>query len=142
MFKILMTLARGSAARAEEDMADRHALLILDQQIREAAAGIDRSRKSLAVAIAQDATEAKRLAEIEANLAELEDRAVAALNGGREDLAGEAAEAIAGLEADRDAVRSSRADFLSEIAKLRTAAADAGRRLGELERGRRVAEAS
>ena len=61
MFKTLVTLVRGATFRAEEEFADRSALLILDQQIRDSAAGIERAKRALAVAIAQD--DAERLAE-------------------------------------------------------------------------------
>ena len=53
--------ARGAAFRAEEEFVDRSALLVLDQQIRDAAAGIERAKRALAVAIAQDEAEGKRL---------------------------------------------------------------------------------
>ena len=43
MFKLVTTLVRGAAAAAEEQLTDRHALLILDQHIRDAAAGVDRA---------------------------------------------------------------------------------------------------
>ena len=61
MLKTIVTLVRGAAFRAEEEFADRSALLILDQQIRDAAAGIERAKRALAVAIAQDEAEGKRL---------------------------------------------------------------------------------
>src|SRR5215831_21094576 len=115
MFKILFTLARGAAAAAEEEVIDRSALLILDQQIRDAAAAVDRGKRALAVAIAHDESEAKRLEATLARIADLEERAVAALAGGREDLASEAAESIAMMEADRDAVREERLTFAREI---------------------------
>ena len=54
MLNILMTLMRGAAGAAEEDVRDRHALLILEQQIRDVAASVDRSKRALAIAIAQD----------------------------------------------------------------------------------------
>src|ERR1044071_934912 len=95
MFKTIVTLMRGASARAEEEFADRAALLILDQQIRDAAAGIERSKRALAVAIAQDEAEGKRLETTLSRIADLEERAVAALNGGNDELAAEAAEAIA-----------------------------------------------
>ena len=142
MLKILMTLMRGAAAAAEEEVADRHALLILDQQIRDVAANVDRSRRALAVAIAQDEAEGKRLEKIASRIADLEERAVAALEGGREDLAAEAADAIAALEADRAAIGEARASFAAEIDRLKRAVSDAGRRLAELERGRRIAQAA
>jgi phage shock protein A len=142
MFKTLFTLMRGVAASAEEEFADRSALLILTQQIRDAAAAIDHGKRALALAIAQDEAEGKRLEATLKRIADLEERAVAALGGGREDLAGEAAEAIAVLEADRDALREARAAFAGEIAKLKASVAQAGQRLAELERGRRIALAA
>lgn len=142
MFKILTTLFRGAAAAAEERVADQHALLILDQQIREVAAAVDRSKKALAIAMAQEAEEARRLATAEARIADLETRTAEALNAGRDDLAREGAEAIANLETDRNAIAESRATFAREIAGLRRAVDQAGRRLAELERGRRVANAA
>jgi phage shock protein A len=140
MLKLFTTLLRGAAAAAEEEVADRHALLILDQQIRDAAAGVEQCKRALAIAIAQDETEGKRLEKVTGRIADLEERAVAALDGGREDLATEAAEVIAVLEADRDAVQEARATFGAEIAGLKRAYNDAARRLADLERGRRVAQ--
>ncbi|WP_375463579.1 PspA/IM30 family protein [uncultured Methylobacterium sp.] len=142
MLNVFRILARGAAARAGEDLFDRNALLILDQQIRETRAALERSRRALAVAIAGDRAEARRIDELEARARDLEARAIAALKGGREDLAGEAAEAIAELEAERDAVRAARARFSAEVARIRGAVADATRRQAELERGRRVAAAT
>jgi phage shock protein A len=142
MFKTIITLMRGAAARAEEEVADRSALLVLDQQIRDAATGIECSKRALAVAIAQDETEGKRLESTLKRIADLEERATAALAGGREDLASEAAEAIALMEADRDAIREARAAFAADIGQLKSAVANAGHRLQELERGRRIALAA
>src|SRR6185295_6374777 len=103
MFKTVFTLFRGSVAVAEEELEDRTALLILDQQVRDAAAAVERSKRSLALAIAQDQQEGRKLDTTNARIADLEVRATAALDGGREDLAREAAQAIANMEADRDA---------------------------------------
>jgi phage shock protein A len=142
MFKTVLTLIRGAAAAAEEDFADRNALLILDQQIRDAAAAVERGKRALAVAIAQDDAEGKRLEATLARIADLEERTVAALAGGREDLAADAAEAIAVMEADREAIREARSSFAREVAGLRTAVRNAGHRLADLERGRRIAQAA
>ncbi len=79
MFKTIVTLFRGAAARAEQDFIDRSALLILDQQIRDAAAAIERAKRALALAIAQDEAEGKRLEATLKRLADLEERALAAL---------------------------------------------------------------
>ena len=142
MLNLFRTLARGAAARAEEDLFDRNALLILDQQIRETRAALERSRQALAASVAGDKAEARRLAEVEGRAADLEARAVAAIQGGRDDLAGDAAEAIAELEAERDAIRAARTRFAAEVARIRAVVADATRRQAELERGRRIAAAA
>ena len=142
MFRMLMTFARGVATAAEEQVTDRHALVVLDQQIRDAAAATDRGRRALALAIAHDDSEAKRLEAILARISDLEDRATAALKGGREDLASAAAETIAMLEVDRDAIIEARRDSAHKIANLKSTMAAAGRRLTELERGRRLVKAS
>ena len=142
MFKTLTTLIRGAAAKAEEDFADRHALLILDQQIRDAASATDGAKRALSIAIAQDELEGKRLEATLKRIADLEERATAALADGRDDLATEAAEAVALMESDRDAIEQSRRSFAADVAQLKTAVANAGHRLAELERGRRIALAT
>jgi phage shock protein A len=76
MFKTLFTLVRGAAAAAEGEMIDRSALLILDQQIRDAATAVERGKRALAVAIAHDEAEGKRLEGTLARIADLEERAV------------------------------------------------------------------
>src|SRR5260370_36939706 len=100
MLKTIITLVLGATFRAEEEFADRSALLILDQQIRDSAAAIERAKRALAVAIAQDEAEGKRLDTTLSRIADLEERAGPALNGGREELANPAAGAIAVLGAD------------------------------------------
>ncbi len=142
MFKTVVTLFRGGVAAAGEELEDRTALLILDQQMRDAAAAIERAKRALAIAIGQDQLEGKRLEATKARIADLEARAVAALDGGRDDLARDAAEAIAALEADRDAALTARTLFAAEIARLKRHAAEAEQRLAELDRGRRIARAS
>ncbi len=142
MIKSFWTLVRGTVYAAEQEAVDRSALLVLDQHIRDASAGIERAKRALAVAIAQDEAEGKRLESTLSRIADLEDRATAALAGGREDLATEAAEAIAMMEADRDSIREARAVFAKEIARLRHDVTGATHRLRELERGRRIAHAA
>jgi len=142
MLKTLITIVRGRALAAGEEVADRNALLILDQQMRDGTGPLDRAKKALAVAIAQDSQEAQRLDTTRTRIADLQTRAVAALEAGREDLATEAAEAIATLEAERDASATARALFGAEIAKLRGHVLQQQMRLSQLERGRRIARAA
>jgi phage shock protein A len=142
MFKTLFTLARGRSYETGERVADANALTILDQQIRDAAGNLDRARRALAIAVAQDGAETRRAESVRGRIADLETRAVAALGGARDDLATEAAEAIAALENDLAGAAAARASFARECAKLRTMTANAERRLVELERGRRAARAA
>ncbi|GLS42507.1 PspA/IM30 family protein [Methylobacterium brachythecii] len=142
MLKLFRILARGAAARAEEEFLDRNALLILDQQVRETRASLERSRRALAAAVAADQAEGRKLSDIENRAIDLETRTVAALSAGREDLAREAAQAIAELESERDAIRQARSRYEAEVARIRTVVAEATRRQTELERGRRTAAAA
>jgi len=142
MFKTVLTLFRGSVAAAGEELEDRSALLILDQQMRDAGTAVDRSKRTLAIAIAQDQMEGRRLDATCARIADLELRATAALDGGREDLAREAAQQIAHLEADRDAAMTARTLFASEITRLKRQVSSAEARITDLDRGRRLARAA
>jgi phage shock protein A len=142
MFKTVLTLFRGSVAAAGEELEGRTALLILDQQMRDSATAVERAKRALALAIAQDQQEGRRLDSIKAQIADLEVRAIAALNGERNDLANEAAEAIATLEADRDAATTARTLFAAEITRLKRQVANAEKRITELDQGRRIARAA
>ena len=142
MMKMLLTLVRGGANAAGRELADRNALVILDQQLRDASASLEQAKRALALAIAQDRQEGSRLSGLETQIADLEGRVVAALGGGREDLAREGAEAIARLEADRGAAKSARALFATEIARLRSRVSDAEGRIAAVDRGRRLARAA
>jgi phage shock protein A len=84
MFKTLITLCRGAAAAADEEIVDRNAILILDQQIRDAAGALQRGKRALATAIVHDDAERKRIESISTRINDLEERAVAALAAGRE----------------------------------------------------------
>jgi phage shock protein A len=142
MLKTGWTLIRGAFVAASEEITDRNVLLILDQQIRDAVAATEQAKRALALAIAQDQMESKRLEATLGRIADLETRTVAALAAGREDFVGEATETIAALEADRDAIRETRTSFARDIAHMKASVAGATRRLAELERGRRVARAA
>src|SRR6516165_3071529 len=142
MLKTLITLLRGRTALITEEVADQNALLILDQQMRDVTWALDRAKKALAVAIAQEHQEGQRLDATHARIADLETRAVAAIEAGRDELAAEAAETIATLEGERDASLTARALFAAEIAKLKGHVLQQQMRFSQLERGRRIARAA
>lgn len=142
MFKTLITLMRGRSFETGERLADQNALVILDQQMRDAGAAVDRAKKALAIAIAQDKQEELKLAATRRQTADLEQRAIAALEARRDDLAEKAAEAIAGLETDANAAQKARDIFAVEIAKLERHVRKQSARLADLDRGRRIARAA
>ncbi|MBX5254874.1 PspA/IM30 family protein [Rhizobium sp. NLR4b] len=142
MFKLISTLLRGRAHDAEQAFADRNAVPLLAQQIRDAAQSIQSARRSVAVAIAQNEQEKAQHQTILSRIADLETRATAALTKGNEGLAREAAEAIAFLEAERDASEQAQSQFTTSIAKLKGIVRDAEARLQALQRGERLARAT
>jgi phage shock protein A len=79
---------------------------------------------------------------IAAQLGDLESRAHDALRKGREDLAVEAAGAIAQLEAERDTTARAISTYQAEITRLRQVLADSESRLRALQRGQRLALAT
>ncbi|MBY5646552.1 PspA/IM30 family protein [Rhizobium leguminosarum] len=142
MFKLISILLRGRAHDAEQAFADRHAVPLLSQQIRDAAQSIQSARRSVAVAIAQNEQEKVQHGAIVARIADLETRASAALTKGNEGLAREAAEAIAYLEAERDASEKAQSQFTLAIDKLKGMVRASEARLQELQRGERLARAT
>ena len=142
MFKVLLTLMRGRNADAAEAFTDANALPILRQQLRDCAAGVEAARRSIAMFMAHAERERKSAARIAVQLADLEARAIAALAQGRDDLASEAADTIAQLEAERDMTTRAIATYDSEIAQLRTALHNAETRLRHLQRGHHLAIAT
>ena len=142
MFKSLITLFRGTAHEAVTGVVDANIMTVLDQQLRDCASIIDKARKSVALAVAQKRQEEDRLTRTVERIADLEDRARAALEKGSEDLAREAAEVIANLEAERDASKEAVQTFDREIRRLKTIVRNAESRLLELKRGQRLAKAT
>ena len=142
MFNVLVTLLRGKNADASDAFTDAHALPILRQQLRDCAAGVETARRSVAMVMAYAEREKKSADRIAAQLTDLEARALAALTMGRDDLATEAAGAIAQLEAERDTTTKAIATYNIEIAHLRSVLTEAEHRLRDLNRGHHLAIAT
>lgn len=142
MFNTIITLVRGRSHDASQALEDANALSILRQQLRDSASGVEAARRSVAVVMAYAERERKSLPRINAQIADLEGRAVAALTQGREDLAVEAAAAIAQLEAERATTETALATYETEISRLRDELGGAELRLRELKRGLQLADAA
>jgi len=142
MFKQLITLARGRSEDVAEAVLDANALSLLRQQLRDAATVVDQSRKALAVIIAYSEREKAALAMTRDRIASLELRALDAIDKGHEDLALEAAEAIAELEAEATATEKTLVTYTAEITRLRAGLKASEAQLVALKRGQRMAEAN
>lgn len=141
MLRIFTTLVRGAAAEAEQAVFDANAIRILEQQLREAAGALEYSKRELACAMAHRASEARAAEALEARRAELEQAAVEALAGGREDLANDAATVIAATEDELNERRAASKRFDTDIARLRMLSDNGRKRLAELRRGLEMARA-
>jgi phage shock protein A len=141
MFKQIMVLIRAKAHDAEQDFTDRNAIPILSQQIREAAHSVNAARKAVAVAMAQHRMERDAARHLSNRIFELETRAIAALDQGKESLARDAAVMIAQLEADLASNKNASEQFEVDIERLKELVRRSEARLAALQRGARLAVA-
>lgn len=142
MFKQILTLLRGRVFEAEQDFLDQNAIPLLGQQIRDASLAIQSARKAVAIAIAQNEQEVAQHDTALARIADLETRAIAALQKGNDKLAREAAEAIGWLEAECAASEKAQAQFSASIDRMKAIVRASEARLRELQRGERIARAT
>ncbi|MGH1573912.1 PspA/IM30 family protein [Methylobacterium sp. P31] len=137
--RTLSILMRGVIADNAQAVHDAHAVTILRQQIRDAAAALATARRELAVAVAYHSAEARALDAIGARIETLSDGARRALADGREDLGREAAGLIAALEDERADRRAASGRFAADVERLRRLVAQGGERLRDLDRGLQTA---
>lgn len=141
MLKLMTTLVRGAVAEAEEAAFDLHATRVLAQQLRDAATALELGKKELACAMAHRASEARAASMLADRIATLELGATEALEGGRTDLAEEAATVIAAVEDERLDRQAAIDRFDTDIARLRRLTDEGQRRLRDLTRGLEMARA-
>lgn len=142
MFRTLKTLFDGANARAEERVREHYSIELIDQKIREATQGLQSAKMTLAGLKQRQRSEARQVETLDKRIADLETRALAALDAGKEALAGEAAEAIAQLENERD-LRKRTVDTLERRAvRLQNSVETANRRLVDLRQGAIAAKAA
>ena len=141
MLKQFFALVRGRSYEAAETVVDRNALVILRQQIRDCADAIAAARRAVAIAIAQNEQEVVQFKKLVVRIDDLEKRTIAAIEQGQNELAREAAETIAMLEAERDASSEAQKSFGTEIERLKRIIRVSEMRLRELQRGQRIVAA-
>lgn len=139
MFKQIVTLFRGQTFEAQEAVVDGYALTILRQQIRDCAGAVTATRRAVAIALAQNDQEITQCEKIKSRIADLENRALQALEQNKLELAHEAAETIAILEMECHSSLAAQANFSREITRLKGILRASETRLKDIERGQRIA---
>ncbi|MBL1434831.1 MAG: PspA/IM30 family protein [Rhodobacteraceae bacterium] len=141
MFSTLNTLLKGSQARTNDRMRDHFAIDLIDQKIREADGSLKAAKTTLASLILRHRTEGKQIEALDKRIIDLTSRAKAAIEDGREDMATEAACAIAQME-NESTLRCGTANRLdTKITRLRHSVDTAHRRIIDLKQSAVTAKA-
>lgn len=114
----MMTALRGGANEVGEAIVDANAVRILEQEIRDAEAAIGSAKQSLTRMKSSEIKLKREVSTIDADVADYEKKAMAALNAGEEALAAEVAERIAELETERGEKASEQAALDAEVHKI------------------------
>lgn len=139
MFKLFITLIKGKLLESSTALSDENALPVLSLQIREAAQDVERARKAVALAIAQEREEREAATSLQAKIGAVEARALAALEAGKDDLVREAAEVIAQMENDLAVTQQALRDMTPTVETLKQRVRQAEMRLVAVQRGNRLA---
>ena len=135
MIATMRTLFIGASARAEEQLRDHYSIELIEQKIREADANLKAAKLGLASLIQRERSEARQIESIAARITELTGRAKAAMAGGRDDMAAQAAQAIADMENQLTRRRETVARLEARILQLRQSVETANRRIIDLKQG-------
>ncbi len=141
MLSTFRTLFVGANARAEDRLRDVYAIELIDQKIRETEAQVQAAKGTLASLIQRRRSEQKLLDMLHTRIESLTERARAAIAAGRDEMANEAATAIAEME-NETVVRQSTLDRLdTQATRLRASVEKGHRRVIDLKQGALQAKA-
>lgn len=141
MFGTLKTLIQGANARADERVRAAYSIELIDQKIREASEGLKVAKSTLASLIQRQRGEERQIAILQSRSADLLERGRAAMIAGREDLAVEAAEAVAVMENELSLRRETRARLEARVIRLQASVESTNRRIIDLRQGSIAARA-
>lgn len=135
MFKTLATLINGQHARTEDRVRDAFAIELIDQKIHESENSLRAAKATLASLIQRQRSENKQHESLKVRVNDLTKRAKEALDNDREDMAAEAARAIANMENELT-VRSETLERLDQkVMRLRSSIESGHRRIIDLKQG-------
>jgi len=120
MFKTLSTLIAGVNARSEDRVRDAFAIELIDQKIREAEAGIKAAKATLASLIQRQRSEERQKQNLDTRIKDMTKRAEQAIENDRDDMATEAAHAIAQMENELAIRRETLARLDQKTVRLRS----------------------
>lgn len=142
MFNTLKTLITGANARAEEQLRETYSIELITQKIRDADANLKAAKLTLASLIQRQRAEQRQVETLEERVRDLMARAGEALEGGREDLAQSAAQAVADMENELVVRRQTLDRLDTRILQLRQSVETASRRITDLKQGAIAARAT
>lgn len=135
MFKTLSTLIAGVNARSEDRVRDAFAIELIDQKIREAETSLKAAKATLASLIQRQRSEERQRDALKNRIKDMMSRAQSALDTGRDDLASEAAQAVAQMENELT-IRRETCDRLDQkVIRLRNSIEAGHRRIIDLKQG-------
>lgn len=135
MFKTLSTLIAGVNARSEDRVRDAFAIELIDQKIREAEGSLKAAKATLASLIQRQRSEERQRDALKNRIADMLKRAQSAIDQDRDDLAAEAAAAVAQMENELT-VRVETCDRLAQkVIRLRNSIEAGHRRIIDLKQG-------
>ena len=141
MFSTLKTLIEGTNARTNEKLKDAYAVELIEQRIREAETNLSTAKVTLASLIQRKRSEERLAAGLQGRIADLTERASDAWRSGREDLAGDAAQAIADMENEQTLRQDTINGLANRISRLQVSVEAAHRRIVDLKQGAITARA-
>ena len=117
----IVTAMSGGINEAGESIVDSQALRILDQEIRDAAEDLNKSKDGLAALIAQQKLAEEKVTSLKQDVKENEAYIVAALEKQEDNLAEELAGKVADLEGRLESEQNSAISFKTQADELRSA---------------------
>lgn len=141
MLSTFRTLFAGATVRSEDRLRDAYAVELIDQKIRETEGQLQAAKATLASLIQRRRSEQRLLEMLQTRIASLTERARKAIENGRNDMATEAASAIADME-NEGAVRQTTLDRLDvQVTRLRNSVEQGHRLVIDLKQGAMQAKA-
>ncbi|MCF2870865.1 PspA/IM30 family protein [Octadecabacter sp. G9-8] len=135
MFKTLSTLIAGVNARSEDRVRDAFAIELIDQKIREAEQSLKAAKATLASLIQRQRSEVRQRDTLKNRIKDMMSRAQSAMDQDRDDLATEAAQAVASMENELT-IRNETCDRLDQkVIRLRNSIEAGHRRIIDLKQG-------